>query len=89
MDNLIRDAAKIFTPHSSSVSAKNASRIWAFLSKFVMLDRFATTLGVREVHEGISVPKMSLSRADFAGASKVCLLLLKSSDFLNRLSAPR
>jgi hypothetical protein len=71
VDKLMRDAEKILSPDSASVSAKNASRIWAFMSKFVMVDRLARTLGVAEVYGGNSVPKQPLSREEFAGASYV------------------
>jgi hypothetical protein len=68
---LIRDADKILLVDSSSVSAKNAVRIWAFMSKFVMLDRFAKTLGVGQVYPGMTVAKTALGGDDFGGASKV------------------
>jgi hypothetical protein len=73
VENLVRDAEQILSPDRTSVSAKNASRIWAFMSKFVMLDRFAGALGVAEVHRGMSLPKESMSRDDFGGALKVCI----------------
>ena len=76
VENLVRDAEEILSPHPTSVSAKNASRIWAFMSKFVMLDCFAGALGVAEVHRGVSLPKESLSRDDFGGALKVCISFL-------------
>ena len=76
VENLVRDAEEILSPHPTSVSAKNASRIWAFMSKFVMLDHFAGALGVAEVHRGMSLLKESLSRDDFGGALKVCISFL-------------
>ena len=76
VENLVHDAEQILSPDPTSVSVKNASQIWAFMSKFVMLDRFAGALGVAEVHRGVSLPKESLSRDDFAGALKVCISFL-------------
>lgn len=84
VDKVIRDAEKILSPDSASVSSKNASRIWAFMSKFVMLDRFVITFGVAEVYGGKSVPKQTLTREDVAGASQVWILLLNHYGFLTR-----
>jgi hypothetical protein len=68
---LIRDANKIFTADSSSVSGKNAVRIWAFIARFVVLDRFAKTLGVAQLHPGTTMPKTVSFGDDFGGATKV------------------
>lgn len=73
---------------STLVSGKNAVRIWGFISKFVMLDRFAKTLGVGQVYPGMPIPQKRWSGEDFAGASKVSILSLKYGTYLNAFSAP-
>lgn len=70
VDIIMREAEEIFSPDCNTIGPKNASRIWGFISKFVMLDRFAKTLGAAEVHPGISVPKKKMSLDYFGTASK-------------------
>jgi hypothetical protein len=71
VENLMRDAEMMFLPESSSVGPKNASRIWAFLSKFVMLDRFAASFGLAEPHRGIPLTRQTLFRHEFGAGIKV------------------
>jgi hypothetical protein len=87
VENLLRDADTLFALDWTSVSGKNAVRIWAFVSKFVMLDRFATTLGVAEVYRGKSVPKQPLLRDDVGAAAKVSVLVLNNDTSLNHFAA--
>jgi hypothetical protein len=42
----------MLSPRLEAVGSKNASRIWGFISKFVMLDRFSKTLGATEMYPG-------------------------------------
>ena len=58
------------------VGPKNAARIWGFISKFVMFDRFIKALGIAEDHPGVLVPR-KLCTDDYLGnASKVNIFLL-------------
>jgi hypothetical protein len=74
VDVLIREAETVFT-NPSLVGVKSATRIWGFISKFVLLDRFAKTLGVATVCPGKSVTKKAFSRDDLGGAAHVSLPL--------------
>jgi hypothetical protein len=47
----------MLSPRLEAVGTKNARRIWAFISKFVMLDRFSEVLGAAEVLPGLAVPR--------------------------------
>lgn len=87
VENLIRDAIKIFSADSSSVSGKNAVRIWAFISRFVMLDRFAKTLGVGQLHPGMTIPKKLSLGDDFGGATKVRIVMKYPNFVVNPCSA--
>jgi hypothetical protein len=51
----------MLSPHLEMVGAKNAGRIWGFISKFVMLDRFSEVLGAAEVYPGSPVPRKTCS----------------------------
>jgi len=62
----------------NSIGPKNASRIWGFMSKFVMLDRFAKTLGGAEAHPGISVPKTKMQKDQLGSAAKVSTFFKKN-----------
>lgn len=53
-------------PHLEMIGAKTAGRIWAFLSKFVMLDRFCVVFGAAEVLPGLEVPRKICS-LDYLG----------------------
>ena len=60
--------------HSEDISAvgpRNASRIWGFVSKFVMLDRFAKTLGLAEIHKAPPVRRTVCEEEYFGTAAKV------------------
>jgi hypothetical protein len=68
---VLQDANRILLPNAVEVGRKSASRIWGFMSKFAMLDRFSETLGVAKLHPGISMPKKPLPLDYFGTASKV------------------
>jgi hypothetical protein len=56
------------------VGRKHAGRIWGFISKFVMLDRFGKTLGAAEVYPGLIFPKTMRSDDFYGTASKVSII---------------
>ena len=69
------DAEEILAPNFVSVGVKITSRIWGFMSKFVMLDRCSKTLGVAKLHPGHRVPR-KLCKLDYLGTgSKVSAFL--------------
>lgn len=71
----MRDAEIILSSNFDKVGPKNAGRIWGFISKFVMLDRFIKDLGVAQIHPGVPVPR-KLCTLDYLGnASKASILL--------------
>jgi hypothetical protein len=47
----------MLSPKLDAVGPRNAGRIWGFISKFVMLDRFSEVLGATKVHPGLPVPR--------------------------------
>lgn len=71
MANVVRDAERIFS--TNSIGPKNAARIWGFISKFVMLDRFAKTLFGKDFHPGIHVPRKFCSEDYLGTGSKVSI----------------
>lgn len=73
MDVVLREAEDMLLPHSKAVGPQSASRIWALMSKFVMLDRFGKTLGVAECHPGHPVPWQMRSKEYFGTGSKVSI----------------
>jgi hypothetical protein len=48
------------------VAPKKAARIWGFISKFVMFDRFIKALGIAKDHSGVRVPR-KLCKVDYLG----------------------
>ena len=56
VDTVLQDAAKMISPNIEVVGPKNASRIWGFVSKFVMLDQFSKTLFGTDFNPGIWFP---------------------------------
>lgn len=75
MDVLIRDSREILLWNLDAVGLRNASRIWGLASKFVMLDRFGKTLGLAEVHPGLSVPRKIRSVKHFGTGLRVSRFL--------------
>ena len=80
---VLRDSERILTSEFDTVGPRNAARIWGFISKFVMLDRFMKTLGLAVNYPGISVPRIVRSQDYFGTALKVIIFLTKSPIFLN------
>lgn len=54
-----------------ALGSKHAGRIWGFMSKFVVLDRFCKSLGVARAYPGRKVPRKPLPLDYFGTASKV------------------
>jgi hypothetical protein len=44
VDLILQEAEEMLSHHVEAVGAKNAGQIWAFMSKFVMLDHFGAAL---------------------------------------------
>jgi len=78
VDVLLRESEYMLSLDMDAVGPKNASRIWGFMSKFVMLDRFSKTLGVANVYPGVRVPKRMCSLSYIGTASKVSIIFMKS-----------
>jgi hypothetical protein len=76
VDIIIRDAKNILSPNLDAVGSRHAGRIWGFVSKFVMLDRFGAALGSAKVNPGLPVPRMKCSPDYFGTASKVIKFLI-------------
>jgi hypothetical protein len=90
VDIVLQEAEKMLSPHLEAVGAKNAGRIWGFISKFVMLDRFSEVLGVSEVNPGLPVPRRMCSPDYLGTGAKVTYSspLSKSTTLLTQLSDP-
>jgi hypothetical protein len=84
VDVVLREAEQILSPHLEAVGRKNASRIWGFMSKFAMLDRFGKTLGVAKLYPGIPVPKKTCPSDYLGTGSKVSTLFRNAHIFLTR-----
>ena len=57
VDGVLRNSQRMLSPNMVEVGLKNTTRIWGFVSKFVMLDRFAKTLFGTDFHSGLPVPR--------------------------------
>lgn len=75
MDQVLRDAERIFSPNTVAVGPKNAARIWGLISKFVMLDRFAKTLFRMDFLPGFRVTRKFCSEDYFGTGAKVSIYL--------------
>jgi hypothetical protein len=76
VDVVLREAEVILFSHDRAISRGNTSRIWAFMSKFVMLDRFSRVLGVAAQYPSIQIPKRLLRRDKYFGnADRVFIFL--------------
>jgi hypothetical protein len=68
---LLREANDVLSLHVDALGRKDASRIWGFMSKFAMLDRFSKTLGVEQHYPGIQMPRNLCSPEYLGTGSKV------------------
>lgn len=87
---VMRDSTNMLSPLLETVGSKNASRVWAYMSKFVALDRFLKTLPLAHVYPGVAVPKVESLPQDHLGtASKVCVSQVCFFTFINWISDTR
>jgi hypothetical protein len=71
----LREANQFFSSDGHVIGYGSAGQIWSFVSKFVMLDRFAKAMGLTEFARGLPFPKKTIS-SDYVGtASKVGIYL--------------
>lgn len=75
MDIVVRDALKILSSNLDAVGLRHAGRIWGLISKFVMLDRFAETLGCAEFNPGLFIPRKVCDVDYFGTAARVSVFL--------------
>jgi hypothetical protein len=71
VDGVLRDAERMLSSDMELVGPKNAGRIWGFVSKFIMLDRFAKTLFGTDFHPGVRVTRQICSEDYFGTGGKV------------------
>lgn len=78
---VLREAEQILSEDMQVLGRRNASRIWGFMSKFAMLDRFCKTLDVAKQHPGVRIPK-TLCSPEYLGtglkASKLFYICITS-----------
>lgn len=77
MDAMVRDADRMLV---DEIGPKNAARIWGFISKFVMLDRFFKTLRT-DFHPGVIVPKKICTKDYVGTGAKVSIYLSHYTPF--------
>lgn len=53
IDIILRESKQMISAEMKIVGGKNASRIWGFLSKFIMVDRFGKTLGLADIQPNV------------------------------------
>ena len=85
VDVLLRQANQILSSDVAMSNRRNAARIWAFIFKFTMLDRFCKTLGVAERFSGIRIPRKTCSPEYLGTSSKVRTLLYYDFIWLSQL----
>ena len=54
---ILQEAENMLSPHLEAIGPKNARWIWAFISKFVMLDHFSRISGAVDLHPGLAVAR--------------------------------
>jgi hypothetical protein len=62
------------------VGPKNAARIWGFISKFIMFDRFVKALGIGEANPGVLIPRKPCSDDYLGNGLKVSIFFFKLPD---------
>lgn len=78
MDVVLRESEKMLSQDMEMIGPKNAARIWGFVSKFVMLDRFIKALGLAELLPGFPVERTFHTEEHFGKAAKVSFSLQTS-----------
>jgi hypothetical protein len=77
VDILLQDAERMLSTDLQMVGPKNAGRIWGFISKFVMLDRFCKTMGLAEMNPGRLVARnLEMFTVDHLGTGSKVLNFL-------------
>ena len=84
---ILREAEQIISLDGDGavVGRNNASRIWAFMSKFAMLDRFSETLNLADQYPGIGMPRKMCSIQYFGTCLKVSAFLENSLTLLRQI----
>lgn len=77
MQTVLHNAERMLSPGMEIVGRKNASRIWGFISKFVMVDRFARTKFGSEFLPAVPVPRNFCSEESLGTAKKVSVYFLQ------------
>lgn len=75
VQTLLEESERMFSADLKVVGPKNASKIWGFISKFVMLDRFMKAVGVADIHPGLCVLRDARSPEHFGTANRVSMFL--------------
>lgn len=71
---ILQEEEKMMSSPVEAVSPRNAGRIWAFISKFVMVDRLSQVFGAADVHPGLPVPRKTCSADYLRTGGKVIYL---------------
>lgn len=77
VDVVFRQVDAMFSGNIDAVGRKYASRIWGYVSKFVMLDRFCKTLGVAGVYPATPVHRKICTLNHFGTAARVSTFIPK------------
>ncbi len=85
VQGLLNDTEAIFREDTSTFGRNRASRVWGFISKFVMLDRFAQAFGAAEILPGSHRPRSGFPLQDIGGTANVSALLSNSDILLKGL----
>ena len=83
---VLRESERMLSRDMDAVGPKNASRIWGFISKFVMLDRFIKTLGLADLYPGIPIHRYHCDTEYLGTASRVMIFLTIYPTFLSCLA---
>jgi hypothetical protein len=71
VDVILRASDQFFSPDGDVIGYAHAGRIWSFVSKFVMLDRFAKALDLTKTDPALPLPRKTFSSNYIGTASKV------------------
>jgi hypothetical protein len=77
VDAMVRDADRMLV---DEIGPKNAARIWGFISKFVMLDRFFKTLRT-DFYPGAVIPRKICTKDHVGTGTKVSIYLFHYTPF--------
>jgi hypothetical protein len=68
VDVVLREADTMLSPKMGLIGPRNAGRVWGFISKFIMLNRFAKTLFGTDFPPGCCVPR-KVCTEDYLGST--------------------